>query len=203
MKQNYIFLDIDGPLLPGRSVVFPNFLQFQRAFVDGQDITEILQSIPLTFDPWSVRVHNLLAELSDAKIVLATAWRQWCSTEQLQSLFLSQGLKFNYADPPGCITRGFSNNRLHDIAEHMREMIPEDSRVLIIDDADLASLNQFFPLESSETAYTNTVYGYPDHNDDQVGVIPDKRIRWKWLNVDYMNGLTYQQYKIGLEFLTG
>lgn len=204
MTQNYLFIDIDGPLLPGRSHLFPQNREFLNAFNDGMKLTELLEKHPPVFDPWGVRAHNLLAKYGDAKIVIVTNWRRWATIEELQKLFKAQGLEFEYADQPNCALRGFSSERYHDIALHMEEFINEDARCLIIDDFDLKALNMFYMLEGETEP--RDYHNAPAHTDDQIGIVQNRDgtvehdIRFKWLDVDYRNGLTYEQFKLGAEF---
>ena len=201
MTQNFIFIDIDGPLLPGRAHLDRQNRKFLDAFHGGMKLTELLEKHPPVFDPWAVRAHNLLAKYSNARIVIVTNWRRWATIEELQRLFDSQGLVFEYAERASCMKRGLSSERVHDIACHIEECLPDDSRALIIDDADLRWLNSFMPLEGEHETDEAVDYGVPQHYDEQVGYVEGKNIRWKWLEVDYNNGLTYEQFKLGADFL--
>jgi len=207
MAQNYLFIDIDGPLLPGRAHMFPGNREFLNAFNKGVKPPELFETTPPKFDDWGVRAHNLLARYGNAKVVIVTNWRRWCSIEQLQSLFVEQGLEFEYADQTNCAIRGMSSERYHDIACHMEDYIEEDARCLIIDDYNLQALNLFYRLEGEEGERGNDIaWQGPTHDDMQIGIVQNRDnsvehdIRFKWLDVDYRNGLTYEQFKIGAEF---
>lgn len=207
MTQNYLFIDIDGPLLPGRSHLFPKNREFLHAFNDGMRLPELMERHPPVFDPWGVRAHNLLAKYGDAKIVIVTNWRRWADIDDLKTLFHLQGLDFEYADPVSCAQRGFSSERYHDIASHMEDYIEEDARCLIIDDYNLQALNLFFRIEGEEGERSDQdAYHGPQHDDRQVGIVQTRDnsvehdIRFKWLDVDYYNGITYEQFKLGAEF---
>lgn len=207
MTQNYLFIDIDGPLLPGKSHLFPGNRDFLTAFNDGVKVPELFEKHQVTFDPWGVRAHNLLAKYGDAKVVIVTNWRRWCDIETLQQLFEDQGLEFSYADNPSCMKRGLSSERYHDIACHMESYIEEDANCLIIDDDNLQPLNAFYHLvnEGSERSEQDQYYG-PDHKDEDICIVQNRDndvkydIKCKWLDVDYKNGLTYEQFKLGAEF---
>lgn len=204
--QNYLFIDIDGPLLPGKSHMFPENREFLHAFNNGVKPPELFVETPPNFDEWGVRAHNLLAKYGNAKVVIVTNWRIWCDIETLQDLFIEQGLYFEYADRPSCIKRGMSSERYNDIAAHMEEYIEEDARCLIIDDFDLQALNLFYKLEGEEGERSPDEYHGPKHNDKQVGIVQNRSgtiehdIRFKWLDVDYNNGLTVEQFKLGADF---
>jgi len=204
MTQNYLFVDIDGPLLPGRAHMFPDNRAFLQAFNDGVKPPELFVETPPNFDEWGVRAHNLLAKYGNAKVVIVTNWRVWVDLEDLKDLFSEQGLNFDYADPPQCSKRGMSSRRYDDIATHMEDFIQEDARCLIIDDYDLQALNLFFRLEGEhgDRNDEDRLHG-PAHQDTQVGIVDNNHgcdVRFKWLDVDYANGLTYEQFKLGAKF---
>ena len=153
------------------------------------------------FDPWAVEAHNELAVKGKAKVVIVSNWRRWCSIEDLQDLFKRQGLDFDYADKPSCMKRGLSSNRAQDVSCHIQDYLPDGARALVIDDDEgLAWLNAFMPLEEDDISDEKDHYGNIKHDDRQVGLVEDKDIKWKWLDVDYHNGLTFNQLKIGAEF---
>lgn len=202
MTQNYLFIDIDGPLLPAKSHMFPENREFLDNFQIGESLTSLMKNHPLTFDPWCVRAHNLLAKYGKAKIVIVTNWRLWCDIEELQELFADQGLVFDYAVEPSCGKRGLSSGRAQDVAYHIEDILPNDSRALIVDDQEgLIWLNNYLPLEGDHsTARTNYV-GVIEHNDRQVGYVEEKPdIHWKWLEVSYQDGISYKQFKLGAKF---
>lgn len=186
MKQNFLFIDIDGPLLPARSHLFPENRAFFRAFNDGMKLTELLEKHPPVFDPWAVRAHNLLAKYGNAKIVIVTNWRRWATIEEIQALFAKQGLVFDYADPVSCIKRGFSSERVHDVSTHVVDYLPENSRALVIDDDHgLKHLEDWFTDENDS-----------DMNKERL----EKTIDFKLLSVSYQDGLTYDQFVDGTKF---
>lgn len=204
MTQNFLFIDIDGPLLPGRSHLFPDNREFLTAFNNGIKPPELFVETPPNFDDWGVRVHNLLAKYGDAKVVIVTNWRRWVDISDLQDLFIEQGLQFEYADIASCARRGMSSERYHDIALHMESFIKEDARCLIIDDYNLQPLNLFYKLEDEEGERSEEdQYHGIKHDDTQVGIVKNDYghdVRFKWLDVDYTNGLTYEQFKLGANF---
>lgn len=183
-----MFIDIDGPLLPGKMHLFRDnkvFMKEMQAAGD-RDVDYLIKDFPPLFDPYAVAVHNWLANKGDAKIVLVTNWRLWFSTEQLMSIFADQGLVFQYADQPSCVKRGFSSTRLHDVACHIDTVLPENSRALVIDDApELLTLNEWFTDDYQS-----------DGNKERLA----KNIEFKLLSVDYNNGLTHKQVMEGANF---
>jgi hypothetical protein len=186
--QNYMFIDIDGPLLPGKMHLFKQNKTFLKEFGHGNtiDVDALIEKFPPMFDPYAVAVHNWLAEAGNAKIVLVTNWRMWFSIEELMKIFADQGLVFDYADRPSCMKRGLSSTRLHDVSMHISDYLPENSRALVIDDAsELLTLNEWFNDDNE-----------CDSNQDRL----KKNIEFKLLHVDYSNGLTHQQVMEGARF---
>jgi len=184
--KNFMFIDIDGPLLPGKSYLFPENRRFIDRFSDMGPLEEILDEVQPIFDPFSVRAHNLLAKYGDAEIVLVTNWRSWVSIERIQQMFDDQGLEFKYADQPTCVKRGLTSERVHDVATHVEDYLPENSRALIIDDdPGLTWLNEFWG---------------PDSNSDGNRNRLERNVEWKLLHVDYQEGLTYDHFKQGVKF---
>lgn len=200
MIQNFLMLDIDGPLLPGKFSTFKENYEYIKAFKKGMKAEELFEKHPPRFDPWCIRAHDLLLRHGNAKVVMVTNWRRWASIDQITSILKSQGLDMVLADRPECIRRGLSSERVHDVACHLEDYLPNNSRALIIDDANLLWLNEFFPLENDNLRIDKNQYNFLDHDDRQVGYIKNKNIRWKWLDVDYVNGLSYEQFKLGMDF---
>ncbi len=183
--QNYMFIDIDGPLLPGKMHLFKQNKEFLAEF-SGSDADEHIDRFPPLFDPYAVAVHNWLAKEGNAKIVLVTNWRMWFTIEKLQEILANQGLVFDYADRPSCIKRGLSSARLHDVSTHIEDYLPKDSRALVIDDDHgLLTLNEWFA---------------DDHKSDSNQERLRKNIEFKLLDVDYTNGLTHKQVMDGAKF---
>lgn len=186
--------------------MFPENRAFLDAFMDRKRGVDLFANTPPSFDEWGIRAHNLLAKYGNAKVVVVTNWRNWMDLEDIQDLFSEQGLDFEYADPPQCVRRGMSSERYHDLATHMEDYINEDARCLIIDDYDLQALNLFYEIEGEDDRSEVDAYYGPKHDDDQVGIVQnldgdvEHDIRFKWLNVDYHDGLTYQQFKLGADF---
>lgn len=200
--QNYLFVDIDGPLLPKKMHMFPENVNFLHEFNNKSSRRDVFELPMPMFDPWGVYVHNTIAKYAQAKVVVVSNWRRWWDLEVIQDVFFRAGLEFEYAENPSCMRRGMSSERCHDVALHMEDFIEPGSRVLILDDDhNLQALNLFFPLEG-ETSVRNSIDAYhgPQHKDEQIGIVKENNVRWRWLDVDYDNGISYSQFVLGLEF---
>jgi len=126
--MNYIFVDIDGPLLPAKL----NFLQENYKFHKTK------KGLP-TFDPFAVRLHNLIADYADAKIVLSTNWSWFLEEKKLKDLLYKCGLRFDYARV-ALTPKSKSSKRSHEILWWIEDNAEEDDKFLIIDDLPLCAL---------------------------------------------------------------
>ena len=78
-----IFVDIDGPLLPGKMHLFE------------ENRTNVPKAIP-KFDEFAIRAFNLWAKYSEAKIVFSTYWAEYFTADELKNIMLKNGLGFDY-----------------------------------------------------------------------------------------------------------
>lgn len=75
-KQKIIFLDIDGPMIPGRAYHMPTQTK----------------GIVKTFDPCAVGLLNKICSKSGWRIVLHSSWIQILGGEETHSHCISQGI---------------------------------------------------------------------------------------------------------------
>jgi hypothetical protein len=169
---NYIFVDFDGPLLPGKSHIFQKNREATAAFLRGEN------TIPL-FDPIAVRMHNLWAKYGNAKVVFSTSWARshrgtWQETEAyLKRIMDENGYTGEYAD--NCITpKRISSEHIHEIQEWCYDNLKEGDRFIAVDDANLSFLD-----------------------NDQCSW----KSQGKWIEVNYNDGLTWKNFKDGCAFL--
>ena len=135
-----IFLDIDGVLVTRNSIKY-QYLNFP-------DDTSI------RFSKNAVRNLNRLIRLTKAKIVISSTWRLFHSLEELQNIFMKQGIKgeiisitsIDRAPVEEDIPRG---QKIADwLVQH-----PEIEKYVIIDDDVQADCIQFHPFNCVETSY--------------------------------------------------
>ena len=135
---NYIFVDFDGPLLPGKSHLFQNNREAVNAFMRGED------AIPY-FDPIAVQMHNLWARYGNAKVVFSTSWARsyrgtWQECEAyLKRIMRENGFTGEYADE--CVTlKRRSSAHIHEIGEWLYDNLQPEDRFIAVDDADLSDI---------------------------------------------------------------
>ena len=168
---NYIFVDFDGPLLPGKMHLFDRNRKAVAAFTQGED------AIPY-FDPVAVQMHNLWAKHGNAKVVFSTSWarhvRKWEETEAyLKKVMRENGYTGDFAED--CITpKRNSSAHIHEIQEWCYDNLKPEDRFIAVDDANLSFLEHEHCIWYKQG---------------------------KWIKVDYNNGLTWQNFKDGCEHL--
>lgn len=133
-----IFLDIDGPLIPGRSFI-----------AEGK--TEVVPFEVLYFDPVAVKMLNRLCKQEDWRIVIHSSWIKIVGGERTYEHCLKQGLSgmsfYNVAeDSPWCDEK--EPWRYTRVAKYL-EVHPEITEYVILDD----------------TSYSKDESGYPHPED--------------------------------------
>lgn len=119
MSENIIFVDIDGPLLPGKYHYF------------GQNRKTGKENHPY-FDPWAVRAFNMWARYSNAKIVFSTHWAFHYNEHELKEIMRHNGLGFNYHDD--CITpKKISSNKVDEVYWWLVKH-PECTNFIVVED---------------------------------------------------------------------
>ena len=141
--MNYIFLDIDGVLLPSRQLLLKQNRKITRA-----NFREVM---PI-FDPIAVQMFNLWARYSNAEIVFATNWHPNVSKKRLKKIMKKNGLKLNYHKD--CVTpKKFTSARGNEIAWWLQEYAKDGDKYLIVDDMDCSY------VEDSMKHYKKNVTG--------------------------------------------
>ncbi len=170
MGQKIIFVDIDGPLIPGRMHLL------------AENHTSDPDAIPV-FDNFSVRVFNLWAKYSNAKIVLSTNWAWSHDNEQLKLKMKMNGLGFDYHD--AIVTPKRMNSNRHDeILDWLRKHSKEGDKFIAVDD-------------DTTCEYIQKVLD-SEHNRNSEDEI---KATGKWIKVDFENGMTRQNFKDGCKAL--
>lgn len=164
---NYIFVDFDGPLLPGKMHLFDSNRKAVAAFTNGED------AIPV-FDPVAVQMHNLWARHGNAKVVFSTSWARHVRSLQETEVYLKKVMRDNgyvgeFADR--CLTpKRRSSSHMHEISEWCHDHLKPEDRFIAVDDADLSFL-------IDETCRW--------------------KAQGTWIKCDYNNGLTWKNFKDG------
>ena len=168
---NYIFVDFDGPLLPGKMHLFDANRKAVAAFMAGEDVMPI-------FDPAAVQMHNLWAKHGNAKVVFSTSWARHVRTWQETEAYLKRVMRYNgytgeFADD--CVTpKRRSSSHIHEIQEWCYDNLKPEDRFIAVDDADLSFLA-----------------------NDQCSWHAQAR----WIQCNYNDGLTWKNFQDGCEWL--
>ena len=162
MTNSIIFVDIDGPLLP----------QKMHYFGQNRKAGKEPENYPL-FDPWAVRVFNMWARYSDAKIVFSTHWTHGWTVDELKSIMHHNGLGFDYH--VDCVTpKKMSSNKVNEIYWWL-ESHPECTNYIVVED-------------DSTCAHLETM-------------VEKLQIPGKWIEVDYWDGISVKNFLDGCEQL--
>ena len=123
--RKIIFLDIDGPMVPGRGIYMP-----------GQTTP------PTLFDPCAVGLLNRMANMSGAKIVVQSSWRKPHVLDRLNSIYPDFSLK-DYIIGQSVNAKHFTDdwvcpftpntNRWYDIALWLSRN-PDVTKYVVLDD---------------------------------------------------------------------
>ncbi len=170
---NYIFVDFDGPLLPGKMHLYDKNRKVVDDFLKGGN------PIPY-FDPIAVRMHNLWAKYGNAKVVFSTSWARtfrgtWQECEAyLKRIMTENGFEGEFFDEDLTTPKRMSSEHIHEITEWCYDNLKKGDKFIAVDDANLSFLD-------SEDCKWKT--------------------QGKWIEVKYNDGLTWKNFKDGCEFL--
>lgn len=136
--MNYIFLDIDGVLVPENNLTRSNIY-------DGYE-----------FNVFCVELLKEIIEKTNSKIVISSSWRESRTLDELQGIFSHYGIE-------NCIVGvtpilGFMSSRGEEIKRFMDEENLMDINFVIIDD-----LEEMVDLES-HTVRTSSELGLRKEN---------------------------------------
>lgn len=115
MSSKIIFLDVDGPLIPGRAMFLPNQTQIMEVF-----------------DPCAVSLINKLCEINGYKLVIHSSWLRIMGEKETYDHCISQGLKAEYFDDDAWC-EGQINWRYTRVAEWLKRH-PDVTEYVILDD---------------------------------------------------------------------
>lgn len=184
--EKVIFLDIDGPLMPGKQWFVPQNSNIRKTLgnnwwkqmTDSDKLDELV-----TFDPAAVSFFNIWQRMSGAKIVMATNWRRWMSRERLEAIFDRNGLDADIHDDWETGYR-FTSNRMNEIGMWMDDH-KNATGIIVDDDPDLCRYSDWF----NET-----------DKQDKLDADAWQR-KLKLVEVDYSNGLTLSNFNFACKSL--
>lgn len=184
MANKVIFLDIDGPLMPGRQWFDSRNSNMRKNLGDvwWKKINELEEFDELiTFDPVAVQFFNLWQRLSGAKIVVASNWAQWISQDRLLKIFEVNGLSTDLHEDWRTERTRFDDSRMHQIGDWMYDH-SEYTGIIVDDDIDLCGR-----FNSSNVQRKNQTKSSQIGWQDKLTLVA----------VEYTNGLTLQNFKDG------
>jgi len=171
--MNIIFLDVDGPLLPRKMHMF------HQNRKTGKNAETGTGHYP-QFDEFSVRAFNLWAKYGNAKIVFSTAWAHNWSTEQLKDIMLTNGLGFDYHKEI-LTPKRMTSSRVNEIVWWLENNAKAgDTFIAVDDDTSLQDLDMLIQSE---------------HRNIEI------EAKGEWINVDYDNGMSWDNFIDGCEVL--
>jgi len=128
------FLDIDDVVLTARAHVLPaNVDRIEKMAAGEANGLNLLDALPLAFDPVAVAWLNRLTLLSVAMIVVHSSWRGQFSTVDIRAHLLSQGITETSLHEDLCCPGGPMSSKANDIEMWLSEH-PEVSRWVCVDD---------------------------------------------------------------------
>jgi hypothetical protein len=146
MTNKVIFVDIDGPLMPGKQWFDARNMNMRKNLGDvwWKKINELEEFDELiTFDPVAVRFFNIWARMSDAEFVLATNWARWISQERILKIFDRNDFDVKRIHEDWRTPRRMTSNRMHEIGMWMDDN-PGYTGIIVDDDSDLKRYAYYF-----------------------------------------------------------
>jgi hypothetical protein len=149
-----LFLDLDGVLATNKEF-FMNAANFQRKYDWAKEL-----NVNYPFNKGCVDIFNELVELSDLEVVLSSDWKDHYTLDQMDTIFLENGIKKSPTYKTGNRVNTNSPNdleinRYFQIMDFVNEHNPDNW--LVLDDLKLSPFfekdgngDKFFLTKSSE-----------------------------------------------------
>lgn len=135
----YIFVDFDGPMLPGKMHLFDQNRKTVASFMSGGS------PIPY-FDPVAMQMLNLWAKHGNAEVVFSTSWARVYRGDYrtmipyLKQIMTENGYTGGFAEEI-LTPKRLSSSHVHEINLWLDDNLKKDDVFIAIDDADLTYLN--------------------------------------------------------------
>ena len=172
----YIFVDIDGPLLPGKMHLFPINQKITRA--------KLNEAEPM-FDQFAVRCFNLWAKYADAKIVFSTNWATGLTyppDDHLKAIMFANGLDFTNRYHEDLLTpKRFTSQRGTEIWGWLCDTAKDGASFIAVDD-------------DQECRHIKSYLEHAENNE-----LP--KVNGEWIEVDFTNGMSWDNFYDGCEAL--
>ena len=199
--MNVVFLDIDGPLLPGRAHWLGSNTTMVTAARKKTETPwffdwELKKTV--RFDPIAVHFFNAWVGFSDARIVISSNWTGHTSKEQLRDLFNLNGLvgEFYEGDSWETTKHFRRQHRAGEINEWLLDH-PDVTNFLIVDDDPTVK-----DLEKDQSQHKKRIAYCKKKNmdtDDRPYVFKD--LIGHVIEVSFDDGITLAQFQQGLDIL--
>jgi len=171
--MNIIFVDIDGPLLPRKMHMFHSN---RRLGINPDTGVGFYPE----FDQFAIRAFNLWAKYGNAKIVFSTNWAFSHTEAQLKEIMLLNGLGFDYHEKV-FTPKKMTSRRGNEIVWWLEDNTEAGDKFIAVDDDTTC--------QDIQTLIDSTHRGT---------VIEAKG---EWINVDYDNGMSWDNFIDGCEVL--
>lgn len=136
---------------------------------------------PPIFDNFAVTAFNLWAKYGNAKIVFSTNWCYGFPTNQLKDIMRANGLNFKYHDVI-FTPKKMTSNRSNEILWWLQDNSTEDMKFIAVDDD--------YTCEDIQKTL-----------DRDCDISKDIKATGKWIDVNFVDGMTYKNFKDGCEVL--
>jgi len=188
--MNYIFVDIDGPLLPGKMHLYPINQSIERG--------KLNEAEPL-FDNFAVQCFNIWAKYSNAKIIFSTNWatalysysndEEFKPETKLKKIMADNGLDFEGRYHDEILTpKKFTSARGSEIWWWLMDNAKDgDKFIAVDDDGTCRYLEDYLKPREQDKNYLN---GFV--KPDLIG---------KWIEVDFTDGMTWKNFHEGCDIL--
>ena len=178
--MNVIFVDIDGPLLPGKMHLFPINRKIERS--------KLNEAEPM-FDQFAVRCFNLWAKYGNAKVVFSTNWATALNDPKtkLPEIMKNNGLEFDYHEDI-LTPKKFTSYRGSEIWWWMIDNMKDgDKFIAVDDDTSCGYIADYIKPREQDKHFPNDVH--------------KPKVSGEWIEVDFSTGLTYKNFIKGCEAL--
>jgi len=176
--SNYIFVDIDCPLLPTKLHLLKENRKITRS--------KLYEAQPV-FDEFAVRCFNLWTKYADAKIIFSTNWASapGIDADHLKMIMEMNGLKFKGQYHNEILTpKKFTSQRGSEIWWWLIDNAKDDDKFIAVDDDTSCYYVDSYISDAKEKGYVKV-----------------KDFTGKWIEVDSTDGLSYRNFLDGCEAL--
>lgn len=133
MSLPVIFLDLDGPLFPSRSMFFPENKHNLNLFPPNLPETIRVMCGYWKMDPLAVLMLNKVIEITNTEFVISSSWREVCDKHDMEILFELNGLDVTFHQDWETPRTNFHTIRSHEIKSWLEDH-PEVTKWVAVDD---------------------------------------------------------------------